>query len=108
MTSPFDKAIDAIAAARYHNHRHETHSDTVSTALFDDLKELCSPLRDDVENGIVKVWPNVSAPGDRLRKHGAVAHVVDWLATTLRKMAEWALQDLNLRPSDYESAALTS
>lgn len=68
MSSPFDKAIAAIAAARYHNHRLETHSDTVSTALFQDLIEFCAPLRRDVDRGIVRVWKNVSAPGDRLRK----------------------------------------
>lgn len=68
MSNPFDKAIAAIATARYHNHRLETHSDTVSTALFEDLFEFCTPLREDVESGAVKVWKNVSAPGDRLRK----------------------------------------
>jgi hypothetical protein len=68
MSTPFDKAIAAIAAAGYHNHRLETHSDTVSDALFDDLVATCAPLRDDVANGVVRVWKNVSAPGDRLRK----------------------------------------
>jgi len=68
MTTPFDKAIAEIAAARYHNHRLETHSDTVSTALFEDLLAYCTPLRDDVARGVVRVWKNVSAPGDRLRK----------------------------------------
>ena len=68
MNTPFDKAVAAIAAARYHNHRLEAHSDTVSTALFEDLLELCVPLREDVDNGVVKVWKNVSAPGDRRRK----------------------------------------
>ena len=68
MSNPFDKAIAAIAAARYHNHRLEAHSDTVSTALFQDLLEFCAPLREDFASGVVKVWKNVSAPGDRLRK----------------------------------------
>lgn len=68
MNTPFDKAIAAIAEARYHNHRLEAHSDTVSTALFEDLLDFCRPLRDDFEKGAVKVWKNVSAPGDRLRK----------------------------------------
>lgn len=68
MTTAFDRAIDAIRKAGYHNHRLETHSDTVSVALFEDLLEKCRPLRQDFEAGIVKVWKNVSAPGDRLRK----------------------------------------
>lgn len=68
MNNPFDKAIAAIASARYHNHRLETHSDTVSTALFQNLLEFCAPLREDFSSGVVKVWKNVSAPGDRLRK----------------------------------------
>jgi len=68
MLTPFDKAITAIAEAGYHNHRLEAHSDTVSTSLFQDLIDYCNPLREDFENGVVKVWTNVSAPGDRLRK----------------------------------------
>lgn len=68
MTTPFDEAVAAVALARYHNHRLETHSDTVSDGLFRDLLALCRPLRDDLDSGTVKVWKNVSAPGDRLRK----------------------------------------
>jgi hypothetical protein len=68
MNTPFDKAIEAIARAGYHNHRLETHSDTVSNALFEDLLAFCAPLREDVNSGVVRVWKNVSAPGDRLRK----------------------------------------
>ncbi len=68
MSTPFDDAISAIALKRYHNHRLETHSDTVSTRLFDDLVAQCEPLRRDVDQHVVKVWKNVSSPGDRLRK----------------------------------------
>lgn len=68
MITPFDRAVAAIATARYHNHRLETHSDTVSDGLFADLVAICKPIRKDVELGVVKVWKNVSAPGDRLRK----------------------------------------
>jgi len=68
MTTPFDQAIEAIAAARYHNHRLETHSDAVSDQFFRDLQARCAPLRQDVERGVVQVWKNVSSPGDRLRK----------------------------------------
>jgi hypothetical protein len=68
VSTPFDKAVETISSARYHNHRLETHSDTVGTGLFADLVRLCEPLRNDVERGIVKVWKNVSAPGDRRRK----------------------------------------
>jgi len=68
MNTPFDKAIETIARAGYHNHRLETHSDTVSNALFEDLLAFCGHLREDVNSGVVQVWKNVSAPGDRLRK----------------------------------------
>ncbi|MDP9178204.1 MAG: hypothetical protein M3O61_11045 [Gemmatimonadota bacterium] len=68
MTTPFDEAIRTVERIGYHNHRVETHSDTVSDGLFADLLETCRPLRADVENEKVKVWKNVSSPGDRLRK----------------------------------------
>jgi hypothetical protein len=68
MTTPFDKAITAIALARYHNHRLETHSDTVSTQIYSDLVAFCPPLREDLNSGEVDMWLNVSAPGDRRRK----------------------------------------
>ncbi len=68
MTTPFDRAIAVIAEGRYHNHRLETHSDAVSDGLIEDLLAQCKPLREDVQRGVVKVWKNVSSPGDRLRK----------------------------------------
>jgi hypothetical protein len=68
MITPFDRAVEAISRAGYHNHRLEAHSDTVSTALFDDLVRTCETLRHDVEGGVVRVWKNVSSPGDRERK----------------------------------------
>lgn len=68
MTTPFDAAIAAVAGAGYHNHRLEAHSDTVSDGLFHDLVGTCESLRSDVKQGIVQVWKNVSAPGDRRRK----------------------------------------
>lgn len=68
MTTPFDRAIAAIAAARYHNHRLENHSDTVSDGILADLLARCEPLRADFQSGVVKAWQNVSAPGDRRRK----------------------------------------
>lgn len=68
MTTPFDDAIEAIKLARYHNHRLESHSDTVSTGILADLKLRCAPIRNDLERGVIKVWYNISSPGDRLRK----------------------------------------
>jgi hypothetical protein len=68
MTTPFDSAVEAIKRLGYHNHRLETHSDAVSRGLFQDLVTMCAPIRDDLERGAVKVWYNVSSPGDRLRK----------------------------------------
>ncbi|NUQ12580.1 MAG: hypothetical protein HUU26_09700 [Gemmatimonadaceae bacterium] len=68
MTTPFDEAVSAIAQARYHNHRLETHSDTVSRGLVRDLRLRCPALKADLDAGVVKVWYNVAGPGDRLRK----------------------------------------
>jgi hypothetical protein len=68
VNTPFDAAIAAIARARYHNHRLEAHSDTVSEALYRDLLSRCAPLRDDASRGVVRHWTNVSSPGDRRRK----------------------------------------
>jgi hypothetical protein len=68
MTTPFDAAIEAVRAHGYHNHRLETHSDTVSSGIFADLCRECAALQLDVERKVVQVWKNVSAPGDRLRK----------------------------------------
>jgi len=67
MNTPFDAAIDAIRLAGYHNQRKEAHSDIVSTGMFNDLARMCQPLRADVDAGIVRVWYNVVAPGDRQR-----------------------------------------
>lgn len=68
MSTPFDRAITAIALARYHNHRLETHSDTVSTHIYEDLVQICAPLREDLTSGKVWMWLNVRAPGDRRRR----------------------------------------
>jgi len=68
MTTPFDTAIAAIERARYHNHRLEAHSDTVSDGIVADLKATCPSFGADLDAGLIKVWRNVSAPGDRLRK----------------------------------------
>ena len=68
MNTPFDKAIQAITLAGYHNHRLEAHSDIVSDALLVDLLNICPKLKTDFESGRVKSWKNVSSPGDRARK----------------------------------------
>jgi len=68
VTTPFDKAIEAIRLAGYHNHRLETHSDIVSDGIYEDLLRTCDAFRADVESGSVSVWKNVSSPGDRERR----------------------------------------
>lgn len=67
MRTPFDAAIDFIARARYHNHRLEAHSDIVSDGILEDLRERCPAIRRDLDGGVVRVWKNVSSPGDRER-----------------------------------------
>jgi hypothetical protein len=68
VTTPFDDAIRVVERIGYHNHRLETHSDTVSDGIFTDLVGRCRPLSEDFKNNVVKDWKNVSSPGDRLRK----------------------------------------
>lgn len=68
MSTPFDAAIEAIRTLGYHNHRLETHSDIVSDGIFGDLLRTCAAFRADIESGTVKVWKNVSSPGDRERR----------------------------------------
>lgn len=68
MSTPFDAAIAAIAKARYHNHRLETHSDIVSDGIVEDLKATCEAFRRDVDDGAVRIWKNVGSPGDRERR----------------------------------------
>lgn len=68
MSTPFDNAIAAIAAARYHNHRLEAHSDIVSDGIVADLRNTCESFRSDLESGVVRIWKNVASPGDRERK----------------------------------------
>lgn len=68
MSTPFDAAVAAIAAAGYHNHRLEHHSDGVSDGIVADLLAACEPFRRDVESGAVRIWKNVSSPGDRGRR----------------------------------------
>lgn len=63
MTTPFDDAILAIAEARYHNHRLETHSDVVCDGLVRDLTLQCDAFRSDLSAGTIRVWKNVSSPG---------------------------------------------
>lgn len=68
MITPFEKVIAEIENRRYHNHRLEVHSDIVSAGIYQDLLIECEALRSDVENGIVRHWFNVHAPGARERK----------------------------------------
>lgn len=68
MNTPFDAVIAAIAAARYHNHRLEAHSDIVSDGIVSDLRAQCATFRGDLETGRVRIWKNVASPGDRERK----------------------------------------
>lgn len=68
MRTPFDDVVDQITRSRYHNHRLEGHSDTVSRGLLRDLTERCETLRQDRESGAVRDWLNVRAPGARQRK----------------------------------------
>ena len=68
MSTPFDRAIDAIRMRGYHNQRLEEHSDIVSAGIFEDLLKRCKTLRTDFNAGDVQRWLNVPTPGARSRK----------------------------------------
>lgn len=68
MTTPFDAVIAEITRRKYHNHRKDDHSDTVSEGIFHDLVAGCEPLRADVAAGKIRHWLNVKTPGARQRK----------------------------------------
>lgn len=68
MTTPFDKVIEDIRRQGYHNHRRQGHSNTVSLGIFEDLLELCDPLREDFAKGEIRRWTNVPTPGARRRR----------------------------------------
>ncbi|MFH1463153.1 MAG: hypothetical protein ABIO70_02090 [Pseudomonadota bacterium] len=67
LQTPYDEVIDHVIAEGYHNHRREDHSDLISDGLVADLLQTCDALRRDVEEGVVKYWVNVRAPGGRNR-----------------------------------------
>jgi len=66
--TPFDRVMDAIKEAGYHNHRRPLHSDIVSKGILDDLLKQCELLARDYAEGVVKHWLNVNAPGGRGRR----------------------------------------
>jgi hypothetical protein len=68
MTTPFDTVISQLTKRRFHNHRQQDHSNTVSEGIFDDLLVRCAPLRADIASGKVRRWLNVRTPGARQRK----------------------------------------
>ncbi len=67
-TTPFDQVMKAIRQAGYHNHRQPVHSDIVSEGVLQDLLRRCDPLKRDYDDGAIKHWLNVSAPGGRGRR----------------------------------------
>jgi len=68
MTTPFDAVIAEIGKRKFHNHRKDDHSNTVSEGIFNDLLAGCEPLRADVTAGKIQHWLNVHTPGARQRK----------------------------------------
>jgi hypothetical protein len=66
--TPFDQVMEAIRQVGYHNHRQPVHSDIVSEGVFQDLLRSCDPLKRDHDDGVIKHWLNISAPGGRGRR----------------------------------------
>jgi hypothetical protein len=68
MTTPFDEVVDEIKARRFHNHRLEEHSGTVSRGIMRDLGAMCEPFRRDLTTGRIREWLDLPSPGGRARK----------------------------------------
>ncbi len=68
MSTPFDEVVDEIRTRRFHNHRLEDHSGTVSRGILRDLREMCEPFRQDLLGGRIRQWFDFPSPGGRSRK----------------------------------------
>jgi hypothetical protein len=68
MNTPFDRVIEQIKLAHFHNHRRPIHSDEVSIGILEDLKATCLTIAQDFEKKVIHRWLNVRTPGARQRK----------------------------------------
>ena len=68
MNTPFDRVIDQINIAHFHNHRKPLHSDAVSIGILEDLAANCPAIAADLEKKVIHRWLNVRTPGARQRK----------------------------------------
>lgn len=68
MITPFDEVVEEITARRFHNHRLDEHSGTVSRGILRDLCATCEPFRRDLEGGHIREWFDFPSPGGRARK----------------------------------------
>lgn len=68
MKTPFDRVIDQIKIAHFHNHRRPAHSDAVSMGILDDLTTNCPAIAEDLKKSVIRHWLNVRTPGARQRK----------------------------------------
>ncbi|MEW6754122.1 MAG: hypothetical protein AB1505_24550 [Candidatus Latescibacterota bacterium] len=75
MSTPFDEVISDIGARRFHNHRREDHSATVSRGILRDLRAMCEPFRQDAAEGRIREWLDCPSPGGRARKLDLVVAV---------------------------------
>jgi len=68
MNTPFDRTMDDIKVRRFHNHRLEEHSGTVSRGILRDLRKTCKYIRQDFSAGVIREWLDFPSPGGRSRK----------------------------------------
>jgi len=68
MNTPFDRVIDQIKIAHFHNHRRPVHSDGVSIGILEDLAAKCPAIAEDLNKKVIHRWLNVRTPGARQRK----------------------------------------
>lgn len=68
MRRGLDELISGIAQIGYHNHRNEGHSDSLSHGILADLRDHCTPVREGIDRGSLKVWENYGSAAGRKRR----------------------------------------
>ena len=65
MKPLLDSILDGIARNGYHNHRLESHSDTISHRIIADLRTACPAFDGDCKSDAIRVWHKTRGPDDR-------------------------------------------
>ena len=67
MDTPFDRHALRVNQVGYHNHRVNTHSDIISDGIVQDLRAICTLLKEDLDTLRIGYWKNKNNPWGRKR-----------------------------------------